>query len=134
MNFSFEFFDIHISHLTQLGMINITLKCQKKKIWSKLNNLNHYWTWFWTFCSIFAPHEYGDSSKCFCYHNIKFVEKGNKQGNNPPRINNLGWSSKSLSTIITLGYKFVLMNKFMANNDQRNVTIFYFQVNVPFIK
>ncbi len=44
MNFSFEFFDIHISHLTQLGMINITLKCQKKKIWSKLNNLNHYWT------------------------------------------------------------------------------------------
>jgi hypothetical protein len=30
MNFLFEFLNFHISHLTQLGMINITLKCQKK--------------------------------------------------------------------------------------------------------
>ncbi len=44
MNFSFEFLDIHISHLAQLAMINITLKCKKKKICNKLNNFNHYWT------------------------------------------------------------------------------------------
>ncbi len=31
MNLSFEFLDIHISHLAQLGMINITIKCQKKE-------------------------------------------------------------------------------------------------------
>ncbi len=43
MNFSFEFFDIHISHFAQLEMINITLKCKKKKS-SKLNNFHHYWT------------------------------------------------------------------------------------------
>jgi hypothetical protein len=27
---NFEFLNFHISHLAQLGMINITLKCQKK--------------------------------------------------------------------------------------------------------
>jgi hypothetical protein len=31
MNFKFKFLNIHINHLTQLGMINITLKCQEKK-------------------------------------------------------------------------------------------------------
>jgi hypothetical protein len=26
------------------------------------------------------------------------------------------------------------MNKFMANNDPKNIIIFYFQINVPLIK
>ncbi len=37
MNFEFEFFNIHVSHLTQLGMINIfILKYQNKNICKKL--------------------------------------------------------------------------------------------------
>jgi len=31
MNFKFEFFNFHTSHLAQLGMINIILKCQENK-------------------------------------------------------------------------------------------------------
>jgi hypothetical protein len=30
MNFKFEFLNFHINHLTQLGMINIILKCLEK--------------------------------------------------------------------------------------------------------
>jgi hypothetical protein len=42
MKFEFEFLNFHISHLTQLGMINITLKCQKKTICKKVHSFHHY--------------------------------------------------------------------------------------------
>jgi hypothetical protein len=34
MNLEFEFLNIHMSHLTQLGIITIILKCQKKFYYS----------------------------------------------------------------------------------------------------
>jgi hypothetical protein len=56
MNFKFEFFNIHISHLAQLGMINITLKCQKKKTYVKMftifNTIQHG---FWLLCVNLHP-------------------------------------------------------------------------------
>jgi len=36
MNFKFEFLNTHISHLTQLGMIIVILKCLKKRISTKV--------------------------------------------------------------------------------------------------
>jgi hypothetical protein len=47
MNFKFEFVNFHINHLAQLGMINITLKCQEKNIYKKVHSFHHYSTWFW---------------------------------------------------------------------------------------
>jgi hypothetical protein len=32
MNFGFELLNIHINHVTQLEMINITLKCEIKNV------------------------------------------------------------------------------------------------------
>jgi hypothetical protein len=55
MNFKFEFLNIHISHLTQLGMINITLKCQEKNICKKVHSFHHYPTWFLVPISLLAP-------------------------------------------------------------------------------
>jgi len=54
MNLKFEFFKFHISHLTQLGMINITLKCQKYIYMLKIHSFHHYMTWFLT--PIFVLH------------------------------------------------------------------------------
>jgi hypothetical protein len=34
MNLKFEFLDSHMSHLTQLGIITIILKCQKEFYYS----------------------------------------------------------------------------------------------------
>ncbi len=47
MNFKFEFLNIHISHLTQLWMINITFKCQNKKV-KKFTIFTTIWHVFWT--------------------------------------------------------------------------------------
>jgi hypothetical protein len=44
MNFRFELLNNHISHLTQLEMINITLKCEIKNICKKNYNFHHYLT------------------------------------------------------------------------------------------
>jgi hypothetical protein len=57
MNFEFEFLNIHISDLTQLGMINITLKCQEKKTYVKkfIVFTKCYLTWFLAPISILAP-------------------------------------------------------------------------------
>jgi hypothetical protein len=55
MNFYFEFLDIYISHLAQLGMINITLKCQEKNICKKVHSFHHYLTWFLAPISILTP-------------------------------------------------------------------------------
>jgi hypothetical protein len=46
MNFKFEFLNFNINHLAQLGMIYITLKCQKKNICKKVHSFHHYLTWF----------------------------------------------------------------------------------------
>jgi hypothetical protein len=46
---NFEFLNFHISHLTKLGMINITLKCQKKTY------VKTYLTWFLVPIFVFAP-------------------------------------------------------------------------------
>jgi hypothetical protein len=48
MNFKFEFLNIHVNHLTQLRMINVTLKCQEKNICKKIQNFHHYSTCFLT--------------------------------------------------------------------------------------
>jgi hypothetical protein len=55
MNFKFEFLNIHINHLTQLIMINITFKCQEKNICKKVHSFHHYLTWFLAPISIPAP-------------------------------------------------------------------------------
>jgi hypothetical protein len=55
MNLKFEFFNIHNSHLAQLGMINITLKCQKENICKKFQSFHHYLTWFLVPITILAP-------------------------------------------------------------------------------
>ncbi len=54
MNFKFESLNIHISHLTKIGMIIVTLKCQKIYIiiWTFkdfqdifLAPINMFWPW-----------------------------------------------------------------------------------------
>jgi hypothetical protein len=46
MNFKFELFNIYISHLAQLEMIIITLKCQEKNKCKNVHSCHHYSTWF----------------------------------------------------------------------------------------
>jgi hypothetical protein len=55
MNFEFEFFNFHISHLAQLGMINIILKYQENNMCQNVHNFHHYLTWFLAPISILAP-------------------------------------------------------------------------------
>jgi hypothetical protein len=52
--FEFEYLNIHISHLAQLEMIEITLKCQKKNIHTKFDSFGHYLTWFLAPKCVFA--------------------------------------------------------------------------------
>lgn len=55
MNYELEFFNTHVSHLTQLGIINIlTLKCIKKNMCKK-KKIHHYLTWILVPLNIFAP-------------------------------------------------------------------------------
>jgi hypothetical protein len=55
IKYEFEFLNIHINHLTQLGMINIILKCQEKNICKKIHSFHHYLTWFLAILILFAP-------------------------------------------------------------------------------
>jgi hypothetical protein len=55
MSFLFEFFNIQISHLAQLKMVNIAFKCQKKNICKKIHIFHHNLTWFLTSISIITP-------------------------------------------------------------------------------
>ncbi len=54
MSFLFEFLNIHISHLAQLIIIDIMLKCQNKNICKKVCGFHHYLTWFLDPLNIFA--------------------------------------------------------------------------------
>jgi hypothetical protein len=55
MKFWFEFLNFHVSHLTQLGMINITFKCHKKNICKKVHNFHHCSTWFLALFFVLSP-------------------------------------------------------------------------------
>jgi hypothetical protein len=43
LNFYFEFFNTHTSHLAQLSMINMALKWHHKNISNKVTNLKEFW-------------------------------------------------------------------------------------------
>jgi hypothetical protein len=55
MNFKFEFLNIHINHLTQVGMITITLKWQNKNIFTIVWNSQRFSTPFWLLLACFDP-------------------------------------------------------------------------------
>jgi hypothetical protein len=55
MNFLFEFLDIHITHLAQLPMINMTLKCHHINICNKITILFHHMTCFLARLIMIAP-------------------------------------------------------------------------------
>ncbi len=53
MSFYFEFLNTHISHLTQLPMINMALKWQHKTIFFKITILKEFWQLFDMVFSLF---------------------------------------------------------------------------------
>jgi hypothetical protein len=69
MNFKFKFLNFHISHLTQLGMINITLKCHKKKYVKQFIIFTTIWNGFWLL-SLYL-HPLGPRFTLFVNVNIK---------------------------------------------------------------
>jgi hypothetical protein len=62
MKFEFEFLNIHISHLAQVGMINITLKCQEKTYVKKLTIFTIIRHGFWLLSVYLHPTTYQNRS------------------------------------------------------------------------
>jgi hypothetical protein len=63
MNFSFEFLNFHISHWTQLGMINITFLRKFKSICKKFIVFIIIWHGFWLLSLYSYPNELGKKFK-----------------------------------------------------------------------
>jgi hypothetical protein len=56
------FLNTHFSHLAQLEMINIILKCENKNICKQVYNFCHYPTWFLHVLDVLAPMNYSEMS------------------------------------------------------------------------